>query len=101
MDPENESQSAPQVANDPAGEVDAPDAGASLANAAPTAEDESAQRNRFSIMKAHLAKQPKVRVRVREETTVQLNGYTFVIAPNVSVMVPEQVEEILIESGRI
>lgn len=59
------------------------------------------QKSDFDRMQAHLAKQPKIRVRLREDTFAQLNGYTFLIKANQPVMVPEQVYDLLVEAGRV
>lgn len=59
------------------------------------------QKNEFARMRDHLKTQPRVRIRVREETVVQVNGYGFQIAPNAWVEVPQQIADILEEAGRI
>lgn len=59
------------------------------------------QRSDFARMRDHLAKQPKIRVRLREDTFAQLNGYTFLIKADQPVMVPEQVYELLVNAGRV
>lgn len=59
------------------------------------------QRSDFVRMRDHLAKQPKIRVRLREDTFAQLNGYTFLIKADQPVMVPEQVYELLVNAGRV
>lgn len=66
-----------------------------------TASELRRQKSDFSRMRDHLAKQPKVRVRVQEDTFAQLNGYTFLIKAGESVMVPEQVYELLLNAGRV
>ena len=66
-----------------------------------TASELNRQKSDFERMRAHLAKQPKVRVRLREDTFAQLNGYTFLIKANQPVMVPEQVYELLVNAGRV
>ena len=59
------------------------------------------QVHKSQVMKAHLAKQPKVRVRLQRDTVVVMNGHTIHIQGGHSVMVPQQVAELLEESGRI
>lgn len=59
------------------------------------------QKSDFARMRDHLAKQPKIRVRLREDTFAQLNGYTFLIKANEPVMVPEQVYDLLVNAGRV
>lgn len=59
------------------------------------------QRSDFARMRDHLAKQSKIRVRLREDTFAQLNGYTFLIKADQPVMVPEQVYELLVNAGRV
>lgn len=61
----------------------------------------SRQKSDFARMRDHLAKQPKVRVRLNEDTFAQLNGYTFQIKGGVPVFVPEQVYDLLVEAGRV
>jgi len=67
----------------------------------PTAVDRAEAQTVFNRMRKHFAKQPKVTVRVQEDTTVQINGYGFLIKGKTRVEVPEQVAQILEESGRI
>ena len=66
-----------------------------------TGEDEKELRDRQDIMREHFAKQKKVRLRVREQQWVQVNDYTFVIAANEWVEVPQQIADILEETGRL
>src|SRR5690242_4098724 len=64
----------------------------------------AAQQSRIDEMRAHFAKQPKVRIRIRKEEgdqTVQINGYTFWIKAGERVDVPEQVAQILEDAGLI
>lgn len=66
-----------------------------------SAVDVKRQKSDFRRMQEHLAGQKKVRVRVQEDTWVQLNGYTFQIKGKTWVEVPAQVAEILEEANRI
>jgi hypothetical protein len=59
------------------------------------------QRSKFVAMRDHLARQPKVRVMLSEDTLVQLNGFTINIKGGEAVMVPEQVFDVLVESKRV
>lgn len=58
---------------------------------------EEAQRSMIDVMRRVLAAQPKRRVKVRHDSDVfvQINGYSYLIQPNVPVDVPEQVAELL------
>lgn len=58
-------------------------------------------RSRFVRMREHFEKQKKVRVRVPENTFVQVNGFTFQIKGGEPMMVPEQIADMLMESGVI
>lgn len=52
-------------------------------------------------MRDHFASQPKRRIRVQEEQFLQVNGYSFRIMPGDFVHVPEQIAQMLEDSGRI
>jgi hypothetical protein len=66
-----------------------------------------AEHRRIAMTTAQaLAKQPKVKIRLRAlskdkpgDETVQVNGYTYLIMRGVDVEVPQTVADILIESG--
>ena len=49
---------------------------------------------------AAFAKQPRVEIRLPEDTTVLINGCGFYIKGKESVKVPEQVRDYLISIGR-
>lgn len=66
-----------------------------------TAADTARARSAYVRQRDFLKAQPKVRIRVPEDTFVQINGYGFHIAKKQWVEVPEQVAEILAEAGRI
>lgn len=66
-----------------------------------TGSEVEAQRSAYVKMRDHLAKQPKVRVRLNEDTLVQLNGWTVNIKGGEPVMVPQQIAQVLEDSGRI
>jgi hypothetical protein len=69
--------------------------------AALDASETKVQMNRYRRTEAALKAQPKVPVRVPEDTTVQINTYGFFIKAKTTVMVPQQVYDILVEAGRI
>lgn len=54
----------------------------------------------IDVMKAHFAKEEKVEVKVRSDgdVFVQINGYSFLIQPDVKVRVPKSVA-LLLEQG--
>jgi deoxycytidine triphosphate deaminase len=52
-------------------------------------------------MRQYFAQQKKVSIKTREDQWVQVNGYTFIIKANERVEVPEDIANILEESGRI
>lgn len=64
---------------------------------------EIAHQNLLQRMQEHYRTEKRVRVKVRakHDVPVQVNGYTFVIQPNVSVEVPESIATILEEAGYI
>lgn len=64
-------------------------------------DDRKRHESRITRQKEFLAGQRKVPVKVKTDTFIQINGYTMQLQPNVKVMVPEQVAEILEEAGRI
>lgn len=66
-----------------------------------TAAERRAHQSQFQATEASLKKQPKVRIRLPEDTLVQINGYGFWIQGKVPVDVPEQVAEVLAGAGRI
>lgn len=67
--------------------------------------DDAATRAQFEsdlkFTQRALAAQEKVTIKVREDTYVGINGYGFQIQANTKVRVPQQVADILEESGRI
>jgi hypothetical protein len=64
-------------------------------------EEVQRQKSDFVKMREHLAVQPKVRIKLQEDTFVQLNGYSFWIQKKTWVEVPQQVADVLEEAGRI
>lgn len=70
------------------------------------ATSDSAERAHQSLidrMRVELAAQPKRTVKVRNDgdVFVQINGYSFLIQPDVKVSVPEPVADLLDEAGYI
>ena len=63
--------------------------------------DEKVHKNVYTATRAALMAQPKVRVRLREETFVSVNGVNFQLGSKEWLDVPEQVADILAEAGRI
>lgn len=59
------------------------------------------QQNRIRRTEAALAKQERVPVRVPLDTTVMINGVGFYIKGKTTVKVPQQVYDLLVETGRI
>lgn len=59
-----------------------------------------AQKNRTERQMAAFAKQPRVEIRLAEDTTVLINGCGFYIKGKETVKVPEQVRDYLISIGR-
>lgn len=70
-------------------------------DAAPTSEEERADKLNEDRMRDYFASRPKVAVKTREDEWVQVNGYTFIIKGGVRVEVPDDIANILEESGRI
>ena len=64
---------------------------------------EAARLSLIDQMKEYFKKQPRVRVKVRNDADVpvQINGYTFIVQANVPVDVPEDVAKLLDEAGYI
>jgi hypothetical protein len=62
---------------------------------------ENAHTSLIDTMRVHLAKQPKVEVRVHNDgdVFVQINGYSYLVQPNVKVLVPAPVAKLLDEAG--
>lgn len=54
----------------------------------------------ISSTRAALAAQPKVRIRLQEDTFVGINGHPFIIKAKEWVEVPQTVAEILEQGGR-
>ena len=68
------------------------------ASADPLGAERTAQLSRIDQMRDYFSKQPKETIRVpkeKGEQYVQVNGYTFVIAPGIPVKVPEQIADML------
>jgi len=63
--------------------------------------DEAEDKKVFADMKAYFASRPKVSIKTREDEWVQINGYTFIIKGGERVEVPQDVADILEETGRI
>jgi hypothetical protein len=63
------------------------------------ANDNVTHKSRFVKMREHFAAQRKVPVRLQEDQFVQVNGYSFAIKGKERVMVPEQIYDMLVESG--
>jgi len=75
-----------------------------IAEAAPSSidgADRAAFENDLSRTGKFLAAQPKVVVKVQEDTYVAINGYGFHIKGKTKVAVPQDVANILEEAGRI
>lgn len=74
---------------EPVNSADAPDTAAEARHA-----------SLIDMMKAHFEKEEKVEVKVRNDSDVfvQINGYSFLIQPNVKVRVPKSVA-LLLEQG--
>lgn len=64
-------------------------------------EDRDAHSTKRQKMRLLLASQPKVRVRLAEDTYININGHPLRIQGGVRVDVPELVAEILEQAGRI
>ena len=62
---------------------------------------EVAHQSTINATRDALRAQPKVQVKVRgdADVQVQINGYTYLIQPNVKVSVPESVATLLEEGG--
>jgi len=65
------------------------------------AADKRVHENDLARIQRALAAQPKVTVKVQEDTYVGINGYPFLIKGKTKVSVPQQVADILEEAGRI
>jgi hypothetical protein len=67
----------------------------------PTPSQEQAHQSVIDSTRDQLRAQPKVQVRVHSDgdVPVQINGYTYLIQPNVKVSVPESVAILLDEAG--
>jgi hypothetical protein len=52
-------------------------------------------------MRDYFASQPKTSIKTRDDEWVQVNGYTFIIKKGERVDVPQDIANILEESGRI
>lgn len=66
-----------------------------------TSADRAAHGSKLARIRDSLAGQRKVPVKVDANTFVCINGFVMQLQPNVKVLVPEQVAEILEEAGRI
>ena len=66
-------------------------------------EGEAAHLSMIDRMRAHYKTEKRVRVKVRasHDVPVQVNGYTFVVQPNVYVDVPESIALLLEEADYI
>lgn len=64
---------------------------------APAPQVDAAHRSMIDVMRDILHSQPKRRIKVRNDSDVfvQINGYSYLIQPNVFVEVPEQVAQML------
>lgn len=84
-------------------DTDPSPAGTTIPSPAPVlaGAEKKAHESKFQRIKAALAAQPKVRIRVPVDTFVQINGYGFWIMGKQSVEVPQQVADVLAEAGRI
>jgi hypothetical protein len=73
---------------------------AEAAATAPPPGAASAHASLIDLMKAHFAKEERVEVKVRNDgdVFVQINGYSWLIQPNVKVKVPKSVA-LLLEQG--
>lgn len=74
--------------------------------ASPDAPDTAAEARHASLidkMKAHFEKEEKVEVKVRNDgdVFVQINGYSFLIQPDVKVKVPKSVALLLEQANYI
>lgn len=63
--------------------------------------DEKVFKNIYERTRAHLMAQPRQRIRLQEETFVSINGVNFKLPKKEWLDVPEQIADILAESGRI
>jgi hypothetical protein len=66
-----------------------------------TSADRKQFESQLKATEAALKAQPKVKIRVPEDTRVQINGYGMYIAAKQWVEVPQQVAELLEEAGRL
>lgn len=66
-------------------------------------DEREAHESMLNVMKRIFATQPRVKVKVHNDSDVfvQINGYSFLIKPGKTVEVPEQVAEVLEEGGYI
>ena len=64
-----------------------------------TGDERRARQSTIDMWRDRFAAMPKVRVRLAEDTRVQVNGYTFLIKGKETVSVPELVAEVLEQSG--
>lgn len=64
-------------------------------------DSEEAQRSMLNIMADKFASEKRVSVKVRNDGDVflQVNGYSFLIKPNVKVEVPESIVPLLEDAG--
>lgn len=87
----------------PAPTADAPEAPEVVSVLDPMTAAEQSHRSLIDRMKVHFADQERVEVKVRHDSDVfvQINGYSFLIQPNVKVRVPAQVAELLEQGGYI
>lgn len=80
-----------------------PEATVSNPPADPMREAEANRASLIDQMRDELNSQPKVEVKVKNDADVpvQINGYTYLIQPNVKVRVPQSVATLLEEAGYI
>lgn len=64
-----------------------------------TGDEARKRQSNIDLWRDRFAAMPKVRVRLAEDTFVQVNGYSFQIKGKVPVDVPELVAEILGQAG--
>lgn len=80
-----------------------PEVPAPVAVAETVSDGEAVQRSMLNVMADIFAKEKRVPVKVRNDgdVFVQVNGYSFLIKPNVKVEVPESLVTILEDAGYI
>lgn len=85
------------------GATTTPDVPASVATPEVVSASEEAQRSLLNVMRDKFAAEKRVPVKIRNDgdVFVQVQGYSFLIKPNVKVEVPESLVPILEEAGYI